>query len=1084
MEPSISKDSCGSDCGCNSDLSRREFMLAAGLTAAQLVVSAARPAVAVAGPFAVDDAADFPIPAEKRFDAAWLRGLVERGGPTVYRAAANELDKIGMPVGGICAGQLYLGGDGRLWHWDLFNLPPTDAWRSTAGPLYANPARPTSPIEHGFAIRVNDADGRDIARRTLDACGFREIEFRGEYPIGRVTYREPGLPVAVELEAFSPFIPLDPDDSGLPATILRYTVKNESAGRIDVELAGWVQNPVCLRSGREGAGERVNTIERAGGWTRLMCSAAAALPKEATSKRADIVFEDWEDGTYDGWTVTGKAFGERPRNLKDIVGYQGNVNAQGAWTVNTHETRGGEDVRKADTYIGTLTSGEFTIERDYVSMRLGGGNHPGQTCINLLIDGAPVRTATGQDRNRMAFVNWDVREYAGRTARLQVVDGWTGGWGQIGVDDIVFTDSPREEIAGLENQPDFGTLVLAVKDNEANGWAELPERPTAVSVFGEPGAAEARRALPRALVGGVGGRAGIEPGQSHTFTFILAWHFDGLYWDSLEFLTDGRKLRRHYGTRFGGASEVAAYVAGNLERLTAQTRLWRDTWYDATLPWWLLERTFANSSTLATATCYRFNNGRFYGWEGTYCCPGTCTHVWQYAQAVARLFPQLERSTREMVDFGLAFREESGQIDYRAEAARELAVDGQAGTILRAYREHQMSADDAFLRRIWPRVKKATELLIARDAEADGILDGAQYNTLDTAWFGQIAWISSLYLAAVKAAGAMAAEMGDAEFAGRCGQIATAGSQNLVARLFNGEYFVQKVDPAHPEANSTGEGCHIDQLLGQAWAHQVGLGRVVPPEPSQAALRALYKYSFTPDVGPYRRRFDAVNKGGRWYAMPGEGGLLMCTWPRGGIEAAAGKSGDAWAAGYFNECMSGFEWQVAAHMIWEGLVEEGLAVARMIHDRYHAARRNPYNEVECSNHYARAMASYGVFLAVCGFEYHGPRGYLAFAPRVRPEDFRAAFTGAEGWGSISQRRSGTAQVQEIAVKWGRVTLREMAFELAPGAVATAVSVSVRREGMAAGTLRAALEVRGRRAVVTLAAPVVVLAGETLVVTLM
>ena len=111
----------------------------------------------------------------------------------------------------------------------------------------------------------------------------------------------------------------------------------------------------------------------------------------------------------------------------------------------------------------------------------------------------------------------------------------------------------------------------------------------------------------------------------------------------------------------------------------------------------------------------------------------------------------------------------------------------------------------------------------------------------------------------------------------------------------------------------------------------------------------------------------------------------MCTWPKGDAARGAARASTI----YFNECMNGFEYQVAGHMIWEGMVQEGLAVTRAIHDRYHASRRNPWNEVECGDHYARAMASYGVFLAACGYEYHGPKGHLGFAPRLTPEDFRA-----------------------------------------------------------------------------------------------
>ena len=168
------------------------------------------------------------------------------------------------------------------------------------------------------------------------------------------------------------------------------------------------------------------------------------------------------------------------------------------------------------------------------------------------------------------------------------------------------------------------------------------------------------------------------------------------------------------------------------------------------------------------------------------------------------------------------------------------------------------------------------------------------------------------------------------------------------------------------------------------------------PAHVRGALASLWRYSFTPDVGPYRKAHQA----GRWYAMAGEGGLLMVTHPFGPGPTFTGKA-DAWSAMYFNECMTGFEHQVAGQMIAAGMLTEGLAIERTIHDRYHAARRNPWNEVECGDHYARAMASHGVFLAACGYEHHGPKGHLGFAPRLTPADFRAPFTAAEGWGTYA-----------------------------------------------------------------------------------
>src|SRR6185312_8452174 len=156
------------------------------------------------------------------------------------------------------------------------------------------------------------------------------------------------------------------------------------------------------------------------------------------------------------------------------------------------------------------------------------------------------------------------------------------------------------------------------------------------------------------------------------------------------------------------------------------------------------------------------------------------------------------------------------------------------------------------------------------------------------------------------------------------------------------------------------------------------------------------------------------------YALAGEAGLLMCTWPKG----EASRVSQAFDF-YFNECMTGFEYQAAGHMLWEGMLLEGLAVTRAIHDRYHPARRNPWNEVECGDHYARAMASYGVFLAACGFEYHGPQAHIGFAPRLSPENFKCAFTSAEGWGSFSQIKSAGKWNAKISVRWGKLRVKNV-----------------------------------------------------------
>ena len=177
---------------------------------------------------------------------------------------------------------------------------------------------------------------------------------------------------------------------------------------------------------------------------------------------------------------------------------------------------------------------------------------------------------------------------------------------------------------------------------------------------------------------------------------------------------------------------------------------------------------------------------------------------------------------------------------------------------------------------------------------------------------------------------------------------------------------------------------------------------------------------------------------------------------------------------YFNECMSGFEWQVAGHMLAEGLTTEGLAIGRMIHDRYHPSRRNPWNEIECSDHYARAMASYGVYLRACGFTSHGPQGKIGFAPAFGQENFRCAFTTAEGWGTYSQTIAPDGAVQAmVSLKYGRLALQEVSLALPKEAAASGVSVS-----HGAIALHATITREAANATIRLASRRIIKAGES------
>jgi len=1007
------------------------------------------------------------IPADKNLPPAWGQSLTDRGAPMVYRGEA--LMKIGMPVGGITCGTVYLGGDGKLWVWDIFNKNQLGVLNRNAsykgrsinpgnGANYVSPVtNQPSPFLQGFALRVTSG-GHTAQVRPMDHTGWADVSFTGTYPIGTVQYSDPASPVSVKLEAFSPFIPLNADDSGLPCTVMRYTISNTSRKKASIEIGGWLENPVLLTSGDSTPVRRANRISAGAETTFLDCSVAAA-PASSTPDRPPIIIEEFEKNIYEDWTVEGTAFGTHPVPQSAVPPYQGKLGMNGKQAVNSHASAPGVGTAAKDAATGRLVSGEFTIARKYLSFLIGGGNHPDMTCLNLLVGGKVVRSATGHDSNTLSPVSFDVSDLAGQRARIEIVDAETGAWGNIGVDHIVLTDTsvlPEASPAA----PDFGTMSLASLGDETTGFAGLDAATLPTTLFTAPATPETTSADHRP-VGGLVRKVTLGAGKSTTVTFVLAWHFP-----NCRFGVKGDETGRYYAKRFADAHAVAAYLAKNERRLTADTFLWRDTWYASTLPYWFLDRTFANTCTLATTTCHRFGTGRFYAWEGIGCCAGTCTHVWGYAQALGRLFPELERYTREFVDLGIGF-DQNGGIGMRAEHSRQPAVDGQCMRLLGVLREHQMSASDAFLKRVWPNTKKAIQHVMAMDTDGDGILDAPQHNTLDAAWYGKIPWITSLYLATLKAGERMATDMGDPEFAADCGKRTTTGRTSFNT-MFNGEWFIQIPDPAHKKNLGSYETCEIDQVLGQSWAWQVGLGRVIDQDKTLSALRSLWKYNFALNLDDFEK---AAKPKGRPYFCDGEGGLVMTANVLGRQNPFG--DGNFWSAVYFFETMSGFEHQAASHMIAEGMVQEGLAVTRAIHDRYNGNKRNPYNEVECSDHYGRAMASYGSFISICGFDYDGPKGIIGFSPRLTPDHFTAPFTSAEGWGTFSQTRGSDIMTASLELKHGSLHISKIKLTLPGTLKGTAVKVKCGWH-----TLPATLTQDGPIATIALKKPLMLKEGET------
>jgi hypothetical protein len=282
-------------------------------------------------------------------------------------------------------------------------------------------------------------------------------------------------------------------------------------------------------------------------------------------------------------------------------------------------------------------------------------------------------------------------------------------------------------------------------------------------------------------------------------------------------------------------------------------------------------------------------------------------------------------------------------------------------------------------------------------------MEGVQHNTYDIEFRGPNPMMGAIYLTALRCATDMAQAVGDAD-ASSYEELARRGSSALDSETWNGEFYVQAYERAREEKYQVGAGCLSDQLLGQWMAHVVGKGYVLPEEHVKSAIHAVYRHNF-------KETFASHANPQRIFALGDEGGLLLCSWPRGQRPLLPFV--------YSDEVWTGIEYQVAAHLIYEGYVEEGFRIVRAVRNRYDGERRNPWNEVECGNHYARALASWSLLLALSGFRYSAPQKLLGFEPRFDGEKFASFWSvGEPGWGWYEQERRGTSFSATLKVLHG------------------------------------------------------------------
>ncbi len=539
-----------------------------------------------------------------------------------------------------------------------------------------------------------------------------------------------------------------------------------------------------------------------------------------------------------------------------------------------------------------------------------------------------------------------------------------------------------------------------------------------------------------------------------TIRFLLTWYFPNrTAWSKTS-------LKNYYTNIYSGAWDVLSKTVPQLPALEYKTIEFVRAFCSSDIPADVKEAALFNVSTMRTQTCFRVSDGSYMEWEGCSdkegCCFGSCTHVWNYETATSFLFGDLAKIQRN-IEFGLATHD-NGMMSFRVSLPFEnipnfskAAADGQMGCIMKLYREWQLSGDHEFLRTLYPKAKSALSYTWIKggwDGNQDGVMEGVQHNTMDVEYYGPNPQMTIWYLGALRAMEEMSLFMKDKEMSSKCRKLFLSGSKWTDENLFNGEYYIHKIivpqkedipkeqlvgmgsaDYGNPEYQ-LGEGCLVDQLVGQYLAHVCGLGYLVKKENVAKTLQSIMKYNYKDDLSDHFNNF-------RSFALGHEAALLMAAYP---------KSRPVNPFPYFTEVMTGFEYTAAIGMLYEGQNENGLKCITNIRNRYDGQKRSPFDEAECGHHYGRAMASWSALLALTGFQYSGVDREIKFG------DINGKYFWSNGssYGTVDISQADGAKTLTINVLNGKMDISRVTIPgfgstsfKKPKALLAGVSVSIK-----------------------------------------
>ncbi len=986
--------------------------------------------------------------------------------PVLTRYDQNHLRQIALPLGGIGTGTISLGGRGQLCSWEVGNRPAkTFIPKRTFFALYAKPAGGESVTRMLEGIIPEPYEGS--AGATAPNHGlprFRHAAFEAAYPFGQVLLADPDVPVEVRLQGFNPLVPADADASGIPVAVLRFVLTNKTNKTVSASICGNMQNFI----GTDGAhGQSVWNVnefrgpaDKAGIKGIYMRSNGTGAESEFSGTLA--LTTDAKDVTYrtswlpGGWDIPVQDFWDdfssdgrlenRPKteehdplsSLSTSVKLPPRGECCVTFMITWHFPNRQNWAAATGTPVGNAPAKKPTAMTGFVKNW--------QISEFLPLEGAFVALPLPSSFDALGMKD---RVFGNDFSELHSEIASRGAKNEIVYYRSKFTCAERMQLTALLGYDgpvkmwldgreiycdDTGTNPAIQDEGEAAFQAEAGEHEIVVMLGTNMGAAwGVFLRLKRTDIS----KATLKKGpEAFILPEIAMPPASGCGCQGGCDTTPSTRVGNYYTTRYADAWDVALKTFKSLPSLEARTLSFVQAFCETDLPQAVKEAALYNLSTLRSQTCFRIEEGHLMGWEGCSdacgCCNGSCTHVWNYENATGFLFGDLAWTMRE-AEFKYSTGDD-GLMSFRvglplsnAKQWRAGAADGQMGAIMRLYREWQLSGDEARLRELWPQARKALEYCWVPggwDADKDGVMEGCQHNTMDVEYYGPNPQMGIWYLGALRSCEEMARHLGENDFAAECRGLFERGRDWLDANLFNGDYYEHQIRPPTGEAAiapglrvgmgaanladpdfQLGNGCLIDQLVGQYMAHALELGYLTRPANVRKTLQSIMKNNFRETMFAH---FNHL----RSYALNDESALLMASYPRGSRLKRPFP--------YYNEVMTGFEYTAAVGMIYEGQTADGLKCIRAIRKRYDGSRRSPFDEAECGHHYARAMASWTAVLALTGFHYTAVGKKMTLAAKEGTVFWSTGYA----WGTCRQKRIKAGMQVELQVLEGELGLKE------------------------------------------------------------